>query len=68
MKIEIRSGRGMKVKDRVKVKDDVEGMKGWEGVVVGRGEEGCVYGEMWEVEFISGECEFMMECDLDLIK
>ena len=56
---------------KVRVKDDVDYIGGWEGVVVGDvgvGEGECVYGVMWEVEFENGECEFMMECDLDVVK
>lgn len=53
---------------KVKVKDDVYYIGGEVGMVVGEGEEGCVYGKMWEVEFENGECEFMMECDLDVVE
>jgi hypothetical protein len=58
----------MKINNKVKVKEDVKGMEGWEGIIVGKGEEGCVYDRMWEVEFEGGECEFIMECDLEKIK
>lgn len=56
----------IKIGVKVVVLDDVDDLAGKEGVVVGVGEGGCVYGEMYEVEFENGDVEWMMRCDLRL--
>jgi len=56
----------IKIGVRVVVLDDVDDLAGKEGVVVSVGERGCVYGEMYEVEFENGDVEWMMRCDLKL--
>lgn len=56
------------INKKVVIKDDVENMSGMKGVIVGVGEDDCVYGDMFEVRFEDGSSEFMMECDFDVIK
>ena len=51
---------------KVIIKDDVDGMSGLEGVIVGIGEEDCAYGAMYEVQFKDGSSEWLMECDFDI--
>lgn len=49
------------------IKEDVDNMAGWVGVIVGEGEDDCGYGKMWEIKFENGDSEFMMECDFDVV-
>jgi hypothetical protein len=65
--------KSIRIGSKVRVKDDVDGgMAGEEGFVVSMGEDedgdDSSYGVMWEVEFDNGMCEYVMDCDLDLIK
>lgn len=53
-----------RIGDKVVVMSDVPMIGGMGGVIVGEGEEECVFGKMWEVDFGDGDTEWMMECDL----
>lgn len=53
-----------RIGDKVVVMSDVPMIGGMGGVIVGEGEEECVFGKMWEVELQNGSCEWMTECDL----
>ena len=51
----------------IKVKDDVDGLAGKTGTVMGTSEDGCAYGQMYEILFENGNSEWLMEADLDFI-
>ena len=51
----------------IKVKDDVDGLAGKIGTVMGTSEDGCAYGQMYEVLFENGDSEWLMEADLDFV-
>ena len=62
----------MKIGDKVRINDrflsEFPNCPDREGVIVGVSEEGCVYGETYEVEFESGNCDYMYPCDLEAVE
>ena len=62
----------MKIGDKVRVTEDflkdVPNYSDREGVIVGKSEVGCVYGEAWDVEFESGNTDWMFPCDLEIVE
>ncbi len=62
----------MKIGDKVRVTEDFlldfPACPDREGVIVGVSKDGCVYGELMDVEFENGNCDWMYPCDLEVVE